>query len=155
MLRYAASGVMTAATAATIDSGIGILWNASTTRRIGLKRIQALKTVSTGTPAQAVKLRRVSARGTPGATVTPTIVSDYDRALAPASAAVLDLALYSVLPTLEASDLDAVWAHAAIGAGFSWTFDTPLWINPGAGVGITNGANSIYGIARITAEWVE
>src|SRR6266576_3693993 len=99
MLKYGVSSV-TVATAATADLAIASLWNASTTRSIALKEVHVFKT--TAGAADIAKIRRISARGTPGSTITPTIVNDYDRALAPASGALLDLNVYTVEPTKEA-----------------------------------------------------
>ena len=146
---------MSAATTATVDFGVCTLWNpVGVPGRIGLRRFTVFKTATTGAK-QALALRRVSARGTAGATVTPTIVDDFDRALAPPSGALFDLALYSVQPTYEALSLDAVWLNDSVGTAFSWYFDPVLWISPGAGVGVATITASIFGVSRCTVEWVE
>ena len=74
---------------------VGALWNPHATKSIFLVIASSSKTVGT----QALNMHRISARGTPGSTVTPDIDNDLDGLLAPISGAVLDLAPYSVQPT--------------------------------------------------------
>ena len=152
MLTYGVSSV-TVATAATADHGIAMLWNASTTRAIAVKEIHVFKT--TAGAADICKVRRASARGTAGSTITPTIVNDYDRALAPASGALLDLAAFSGQPTFEALDLHSVVLPAVIGAGMMWQFSDPIWVRQSAGLAIVTGSALAFPVSRVAFVWQE
>lgn len=94
MSRYAAGGRSTAANTAAVGDPLALLWNPSASVSIFLREFRYARTVATaGGP---LALARVTARGSsPGATVTPDIDSDFEKALAPPSGALIDLGLWS------------------------------------------------------------
>lgn len=82
---------------------VGQLWNPSTDRSLWVAEIM-YTTVVTGT-AQNMRIQRTTARGTPATTVTPDLDNDMEREVTPQTGALLDLALFSVQPTVDASVL--------------------------------------------------
>jgi hypothetical protein len=143
----------TVATAATIDHAVAELWNPSTVRSIWVTEVHVFVTVAT---AVEPVLRRSTARGTAGSTVTPTIVNDFERALAPASGALLDLSAFTVQPTLEALGLHGMATGAAVGAGVMWVFrGDGLRVPSVNGLVITTGAAVAFPVSRVTFVWKE
>jgi hypothetical protein len=126
-------GLAPGTTAATADHAILQIWNPSSTVTIQVTQIHLVKITATG--LNVVQIRRSSARGTAGSTVTPTIVNDADRDLAPPSGVLMDLAAFSAQPTLEALML-ASWAiPASIGSGVMLVAPGEGWdVKPGAGL---------------------
>lgn len=92
--------------------------------------------VAVAAPAagSGIELRRMSARGTAGSTVTPAIQQHDARELAPPSGALLDLATYSAQPTVEAGGLMAWVLGAVIGSGFIYPIPRGIRVKPGAGL---------------------
>ena len=130
-------GVAPGTTAATADHAISQLWNPSSAVTLYLKEIHVVKVTATG--LNVLQLRRSTARGTAGSTITPTIVNEYDNALAPPSGALIDLAAFSAQPTLSALNLHSWILPAAIGSGVMWVFEEPIRIKPGTGIVVTQG----------------
>lgn len=97
MIRYAVGG------AAPVPSVNGepyaALWNPSTTKRLYVVRI--IIEDDHATISNRPGPVRCSTRGTPGSTITPGIENDFNRAVAPASGAELNLADFTVAPTLQ------------------------------------------------------
>ncbi len=129
-------GARSLATAATANHVGAQFWNPSTTIPVFVTAISLAQTAAVvSNPA----LKRSTARGaTPTATTTPTIASDYERALSPPSAAVLETATFGTQPTLEGVPL-FVWNNpAAIASGYIIPFETKdmqgITVNPGAGL---------------------
>lgn len=119
MIRYSVGG-RTAATAATADQSGAALWNASTTKTIYCKEAHWFKSAATADNEQLI---RTTNRGTtPGSTATPDIDSDYNRAVAPVSGAVLDMAAWATYPTVAGPPLARTNLPAAVGAGVIWVF---------------------------------
>lgn len=150
--RYGCGG-RSANTAATQDHVAASLWNPSSAVTLQVYEIWVFKTVGT---ADNHVLYRTTARGTPGSTVTPTINSDFDRGLAPPSGALIDLAAYSVQPTLAAS-LPIARANlpATVGSGFIWVFSTPIRIKPGEGLAVATPVATILQASDISFIWEE
>jgi hypothetical protein len=152
MARYRVNG-KTVATAATIDHAIAEVWNPSTTKRIKLLQLWCFKQAA-GAADEPV-LRRTTAKGTPGSTVTPTSVNEVEQIAAPPSSFTLELSAFTVQPTLAASPLDGSVIPAAIGSGFIWLFDEHggdgLEIPAGAGIALTVGIALAFPVARVTA----
>jgi hypothetical protein len=142
-------------TAATAEHAISSIWNPSSSIPIWVQQIHVVKITALG--MNVLQVRRATARGTPGSTITPTIVNDQDRDLAPPSGVLIDLAAFSVQPTLEALLL-AGWAlPAAIGSGVMWVFPHPgIQVPPGSGLVVAqvNAVASDVG-ARHTFFWKE
>jgi hypothetical protein len=136
------------ATAATIDHAICGIWNPSTTKRIKLLRLEIYKQ-AVGAADEPV-LRRTTARGTAGSTVTPGSINEIEQIAAPPSGFLLDLAAYSVQPTLAAGGLYGLCLPAAIGAGVMWVWNE-IEIPAGAGIALTNGIALAFPAARINA----
>lgn len=148
MARYAVNG-KTAATAATIDHAIAEVWNPSTSKRIKLMQLWVAKQAA-GAADEPV-LRRSTAKGTAGSTVTPGSVQEYEQIAAPPSAFTLELAAFSVQPTLAAGPMHGFVLPASIGSGIIWVFDEPVEIKAGEGVVLTTGIALAFPVSRITA----
>jgi hypothetical protein len=145
MERYTISG-LPAATAATIDHCIAELW--SPTTRIAVKKVVIVTTTGVLTMP---RIARTTAKGTAGSTLTPTIVNEHDRNIAPPTAVTMELSAFSVQPTLEALRLDSAHLPAAIGAGWIWDWsDDPIWIPAANGLAITEGIASASAATVVT-----
>ena len=135
MNEYRVAG-RTAASDATADHGVAVLWNASSARQIWIVEFAVFNT--TAATAQ-LELVRISVRGTPGSTVTPDIDNDVEHSIAPVSGSVLDLSNYSVEPTVASPPLGRYFSAATIGAGKIWNFRAkPIAVRGGAGFGLVN-----------------
>jgi hypothetical protein len=146
----------TAATAATADHAIAALWNPHTTQRIKVVSFAIFKQGGAGTAGDAIRLRRITARGTAGSTVTPGIAQHSTRGIAPPSGAVLDLAAYTTQPTLDTVDLGIGWVAPAVqGAGLVYPIPGGIEIPPGAGLAIIQVAATAWPASEITFSWLE
>jgi hypothetical protein len=147
-------GGRSAATAATANHAGATLWNASAVRGIFVTQIAWSKTVAT---VDNLGLVRVSARGTAGSTVTPAIQNDYDSDAAPASGALLDLAAYTVQPTLvSATAYMFRWnLPATIGSGFILPLPDVLRIPAGQGLCLVTPPAVILQPGDVTFWWRE
>ena len=152
MEHYAVSGV-TVATAATADHVICSLWNVSSARPLWLQELHVFKT--TAGAADIPKIRRHTTKGTVGSTITPTIVNNLARDIAPVSTCEFNLAAFSAQPTFEALDLYSAVLPAVIGSGMMWQFRDPIRIPGGAGVAICTGSALAFPVSRVTAVWSE
>lgn len=114
MAIYHVSGT-TAATAATDQHAIINIWNPHTTKRIRLLEIMIVVFAAPSAGAGFI-LRRTTAIGTPGSTVTPTIEHDIERGAAPQSGFTVGLAAFSAQPALAAGDLGPTWVLPAVTA---------------------------------------
>ena len=154
MIRYSVGGRMNAATTAATDDVAFQLWNPSTTKTIYCQEVHYAKTAAT---ADGEKLIRSSARGaTPGATLTPDIDNDYNRAIAPVSACVLETANFATEPTLQGPALAQTNLPAAIGAGFLWVFGGDgIAIPQSTGLCVASPTAVIIQIADGTFVWEE
>ena len=145
----------TAATAATADHACATLWNPHSTHRI---RVVQISLCASAAPSAGctLKLRRATARGTAGSTVTPGVMHHSLRAIAPPSGAVLDLAAYTTQPTFETGDLGLGWVLAAVAAaGVIYPIPNGIEIPPGAGLSITTGAAIAIPASDVTFFWLE
>lgn len=153
MPTYAVDG-RTAVTVNTAGHAIAQFWNAHTTKRIKVTEIGIFKT-TVGTAADAIQLRRSTARGTAGSTVTPAIQQAYERDVAPPSGPLLDLAAFSAQPTLEAAGFRR-WVAAAVAAsGVVFPIPREIVIPPAAGLVIVQTAATIWPVSDIYVEWCE
>lgn len=144
----------TAATTATIDHAIFQVWNPSTTKRLQVVAMSVFK-ITAGAADEPV-IRRTTARGTAGSTVTPTSVHQTEQIAAPPSGWLLDLAAFSAQPTLAALGLDGAVVPGAIGTGYVWIFDdrNPLEIPSANGIAVCTGIALAFPVSRVSA-WVE
>jgi hypothetical protein len=150
MARYRVSGT-TAATAATDQHAICALWNPHATKSIICREISVVAFAAPGAGAGFL-VRRISVRGTAGSTVTPGAVNetDEDPGTNPLSGYLLDLAAYSVQPTLVAGDLDA-WVFAAVAAsGIVKPYPEGIYIGPGRGLVLVNRAAIIFPTSEVS-----
>lgn len=132
----------TVATAATADHGVAHLWNPHASQRLRVKEIGINCIAAAPAAGASVYLRRTTVRGTAGSTVTPGIQHDVDRAIAPPSGALLDLAAFTGQPTFETGGMFG-WGFAAVQAsGILY----PVGLSP-KGIAIPPGA----GLAIVTA----
>jgi hypothetical protein len=153
-MSYTVRGV-TVATAATADHAIFAVWNPHATQRIKLIQWGVFK-VGAGTAGDALRLRRISARGTAGSTVTPVIAHHSENAIAPPSGFLLDLAAYTVQPTLVAGDLGLGWVSAAIAAaGVVSAIPGGIIIPPSAGIAFLQAQATIWPISHVSVTVLE
>lgn len=145
-----------AATAGTADHAVWAMWNGHSTQRI--KVISFSMFAQSGAPAAgwSVRLRRITARGTPGSTVTPGIQNHSTRGIAPPSGVVLDLAAYSVQPTLDSSDIAPGYTFAAVQAsGIVYPIPGGVEIPPGAGLACIQVPATASVAFEIAVSWLE
>lgn len=148
---YGISG-RTVATAATINHAICSIWNPHATKRIAVTEFGIFKTAA-GTAADSIRIARTSARGTPGSTITPVLADSYENHVAPPSGFLLDLAAFSVQPTLVAGGGFRRWMAAAVaGSAVVWPFRRPIVIPPGAGLAILQNQATIWPISDVYFE---
>ena len=144
-----------AATAATLDHAIFSVWNPHATQRIKLLSWAIFKE-GTGTAGDALRLRRISARGTPGSTVTPTIENHSERGAAPPSGFLLDLSAFTVQPTLIAGELGLGWISSAFAAaGGIFAIPGGLIIPPGTGMAFLQDKATIWPISVASVSVLE
>lgn len=145
---YYVSGT-TAASAVTDQHAIAMIWNPSATRTVQIVELKAVVFAAPGAGAGWL-LRRSTVRGTAGSTVTPTAEHHARREAAPDSGFLLDLAAYSVQPTLAAGDLDG-WVYPAVTAsGVIIPYPRGLEVPPGTGLGLVNRAAIAFPAAEVS-----
>lgn len=149
---YTASGI-TAATAATADHVIAALWNPASNRRLTVVGARCSK--SAVGAADIPRLARITTQGTVGSTITPTIVNHHERDLAPPSGALLNLAAFSVQPTIEPLRLHSFYVPASIGAGLMWAFEGEIEIPAGNGLAFVTGSALAYPVSSADFTWHE
>jgi len=144
----------TVATAATQDHGVATLWNPHATTRLVVYEVGLCATAA---PAAAASfyLRRASARGTAGSTVTPGIQHNFARGIAPPSGALLDLATYTGQPTFETGGFMG-WVLAAVAAsGIIVPIPRGIEVPPGAGLSIVTAAAVAVPASEVWFGWQE
>jgi hypothetical protein len=144
-------GATSGTTAATANHCLGSFWNPHATKGVYLVLFTFSKT------AQIVNLyaERISARGTPGSTVTPDIDNDFDRLLAPVSGAVLDLAAFSVQPTRSGPSSMRFVSQNNPGPTIEWYFgEDGLLIPAGTGLGVFT-ETALASSGSLSAIWDE
>ena len=128
-------GGRNAATAATANHAIWSLWNPHATQRIKVVSFSMFAQSAAPAAGFGVRLRRITARGTAGSTITPAITNHHRRVLAPPSGCLLDFAAFGTQPTLEGNDLVLPFVFAAVqGSGIVYPIPAGLEIGPGAGI---------------------
>lgn len=148
-LRYNYIGGRSANTAATANHAAATLWNAGTIP-IWVTALLCTKTVAT---ADNHALRRATARGTAGSTVTAGTPNEVRQQTA--SAVVLDLAAYSVQPTLATGELKRDNLPGTVGASFYWVFSEAIRVDPSAGLSLVTPVATILQASDISFEWYE
>ena len=147
-------GGRSAATAATANHVGAALWNPATARSLWVTQIGWSKTVAT---ADQVGIVRISARGTAGSSITSGIQSDAEGAVAPRSGAILDLAAYSVQPTLvSATVYQFRWSlPASIGSGFLLPLPDVWEVPAGQGLALLTPPATVLQPADVSFFWRE
>jgi hypothetical protein len=141
----------TAATAATADHCIFEIWNPAAARAIIVWELGIFK-AGAGAANDSIYLRRSSARGTAGSTVTPALGNSSDNRAAPATAFVVDLAAFTVQPTLVA--LPAMWgwvAPAVAGAGITYPIPRGIQVPGGTGLCVCQRAATAWPTSEVYA----
>lgn len=151
MPRYSVAG-RSASTAATIDHAGAALWNPASAQRL---RVLVVEFALPGGGAHEIALVRITTRGTPGSTVTPDLDNDYARVLTPSSGAVLDLAAYSVQPTVAGPYMHRFNNSNVAGGAISWVFKHPIIVPGGTGLAIVTTAALLIPASDITYTWNE
>lgn len=151
----------TAATAATANHVLAQLWNPSTAYRMTVYEVWICANTAP-TAGSALYLVRSSARGTAGSSITSTIDDDSELVLAPPSGAILDLAAFSVQPTLSpaagtnTAGMFATWSFAAVvGSGIIAPFPRGIVIPPGKGLCIAQKTAVIFPVSDVGFVWEE
>ncbi len=140
-------------TVGTVNHAIAQFWNPHATQRIKVVQFGVFKT-SAGGSADSFRLKRSTARGTAGSTVTPDIDNHSERAVAPVSGALLDLAAFSVQPTLAAAELGPDCLPGNF-PGACLLYDIGIVIPPGTGLVIAQIASAVYPVSGISFIWTE
>ena len=109
-----------------------------------------------GAAGDSFRLKRSTARGTPGSTVTPDIDNHSERAIAPVSGALLDLAAFTVQPTLAAAELGPdVQPGNSAEAGFTYDIPGGIVIPPGTGLVVAIITGAAFPASGIGFIWQE
>lgn len=141
------------ATAATADHVVACLWNPHATKSIYV--FMVMWGMSNATSNTTYHLRRATARGTPGTTVTPGIDNDFDHTAAPISGALLDLAAYLVQPTIDATKTLRGLVNKLAGGGMRFFFmGKSRRIPAGEGLAIAQNA-ATASVLDVTFWWEE
>jgi len=148
-----AGGRMNANTDAAADAIAFVIRNASTSKTIYVREIWGA--VTAATTAQLGLVRTTTNGTTPGATVTPDIDNDTQRAVAPVSAAVLESSNFATEPTVAGPYMARTNTPAAIGAGFLWVFNTPIAVPQSTGLAVVATTAVLVPIFDFTFIWDE
>jgi hypothetical protein len=140
-------GGRTAATAATLRHVAAALWNPSASKRV---RVWGVWVCITTAGVANLAIARTTTRGTPGSTVTPDIDNEVERAAASPAGVLLDLAAFTVQPTVDASDLHRWNLPAAIGAGVMLPFRRPIEVPAGGGLALITPTAVIFPASDVT-----
>lgn len=155
MIEYRAAGRMNAATTAAANDVAVHIWNPSSTKGIYVKEIHFIKQGAATADSECL-VRTTTAGTTPGATVTPDIDNDANRAVAPVSGALLYTANFATEPTVASPALMQTNLPAAIGAGFIWVFSGDgIFVPQGTGLGVASPVATIIQIADFSFVWTE
>lgn len=139
----------TAATAATAGLAIAALWNPHASVRLHLHEIWFCANVAPGA-GSAFEIRRLSARGTPASSVTAAAVHDTEGSIAAVSGAVVDVNVYTVVPTITAGALGAWTLGAVAGAGLVLPFPRDIEIPAAAGLALVTANAIIVPVSDVT-----
>lgn len=139
----------TAATAATANHAIASCWNPSGTRRVKLVEVAIFK-AGAGAANDSIYLERITARGTAGSTVTPDADNSSEADATSPAGVLLDLAAFTVQPTLASPGMYGWVAPAVAGAGIILPTPRGIWIPAGAGVAILQRAATAWPTSEVT-----
>lgn len=145
------------ATAATAEAVIATLWNPHATARVVVTEVWLTNIAAT---ACEFSIRRATARGTAGSTVTIAREHDSDDGIISPAGLLLDLSSYSVQPTLmgassQSSSIVRGQLAGVIGASVMVVLPERVEIPPGNGLSICNAVAVLNGITLVTFAWFE
>lgn len=141
----------TAATAATASHVIASIWNPGTVagRRVSLVEAGIFK-AGAGAANDSVFLARITARGTAGSSLTATAANAGENDSAPPSGLILDLAAFTVQPTLQAAPYLTGWvAPAVAGGGIILPVPRTIVIPAGTGIAICQRAATAWPTSEV------
>ena len=153
---YSVRGFTAATAGAASPDVICQLWNPDGAKRIKVLEVSLWRGGITGT---RVVPTRTTARGTPGSTVTPDADNAWDTDAGPPSGALLDLAQFSVAPTIMAAP-HLMGFHMAAntgqeGFGFVWASPKGIEVAPGTGLALIMPLTVVWPISETTWVWEE
>lgn len=150
------STIRTQTTAATANHAIWAVWNPHSTQRVKLLAFDMMQQQAMGA-GTAMRLRRTTARGTPGGTGTPGIGNHSLRGIAPASGLLLDRAPFSVQPTLETGDIAPGFVFTVTQGNGLLYYEFPggVEIGPGAGLAWVQVAATALSNFQVSVYWLE
>lgn len=155
MQTYSVSG--RSATGAATNDVLAALWNPSADQAVLVVEISMFRVSATA--GNRPILRRTTARGTPGSTVTPDADNAWDDLAAPPSGVLLDLAAFTVQPTVSGSRLWVMGGQSGVtgseGSGFLWTWEPGIRISPGAGLALGFAGGATHDPADFNFVWEE
>ena len=131
-------GGLTVATAATDAHAICAIWNPDGAKRIWLHEVSVFAAAAPGA-GSGFEIRRITARGTAGSTVTPDADNAHEDGDVPASGFLLDLATYSGQPTTATPAMQG-FVFAAVAASGVILPLRRIAIPPGTGIALVNRA---------------
>ena len=133
------------------------LWNpVAPARPIYVRQMRNWVDNPSSSTTRELALARTTTRGTPGFTITPTINNNYERMIAPPSGALADFALYTVNPTVDASNMDRMVYRGVTGNGWAWAYmGAPIVIPPGTGLAVIQVSAAALDITDWTWVWDE
>jgi hypothetical protein len=147
------------ATSANVANGaLGGFWNPDSVQRVKVLEVSVFQAALTGVVSKKY-LVRTTTRGTAGSTITPDADNAWEEEDIPASGALLDLAAYSVEPTLASPPMFGMCLVGAssLGAGFGyvWLMPSGLWLPPGTGLAICDQIGANGPTSEIYVAWEE
>jgi len=155
MAVYSVRG-FSAATAATSGHAIYGFWHPAGAHRVRILEMGCGRGAITNQRGPVVL--RSSARGTPGSTVTPDADNAWNNQVVPPSGALLDLAAYTVQPTLASPPLQGHVVSivtGSIGVMNVFIFPDGLTVPPGSGVVLQHLAAAVWGASECYVVWEE
>lgn len=138
-----------AATAATANHALASLWNPHGSRRIKVVEVHIFK-AGAGAANDSIYLERITARGTAGSTVTPDADNSSEGDSTSPAGMLLDLAAFTVQPTLATPGMVGWVAPAVAGAGIIWTLPRGITLLPGTGIAILQRAATAWPTSEIS-----
>lgn len=146
-----------AATAATADHVVWTFWNPHATQRIKVISFSMFAQGAAPAAGWSGRIIRTTTRGTAGSTVTPGIANHSTRGIAPPSGVLLDLAAFSVQPTLDATTTPHFgFTFAAVQAsGIVYPIPGGIEIGPGAGIAFAQVPATASAVFEISLHWME
>lgn len=139
----------TAATAATANHAIASLWNPHASRRINVVEVGIFK-AGAGAANDSIYIVRSTTRGTAGSTVTPDADNSSLADSTNPSGSLLDLAAFSVQPTLASPPMYGWVAPAVAGAGIIIPFPRGIIIPAGTGLVIAQRAATAWPTSEVS-----